>query len=229
MKLLHLTDFHANRRWYNWTLDHAEAYDLIAYTGDFVDAYGFEPLESQVRWIAAWAKLLPRPFIWTTGNHDLQTMIAPTACGEWLRRLPGAKAFGNHGHHDCLGHTFTRVKWRGVVPSLSDGDIVLSHAGPSGLATATTESGADGGSMDLSDALWAAPAPPWLMLSGHVPDPVRWIDRSAGAISINPGVNAGATAPNHVTIDTMTEKARLFRNGELADEADLSPLVARGL
>ena len=36
MRLLHVSDFHANRHWFNWTLDHANDFDLIAYTGDFL-------------------------------------------------------------------------------------------------------------------------------------------------------------------------------------------------
>jgi hypothetical protein len=44
MKLLHVSDLPANHRWFIWTLDHAEEYHLIAYTGDFLDVYGAEPL-----------------------------------------------------------------------------------------------------------------------------------------------------------------------------------------
>ncbi len=51
MKLLHVTDFHSNRRWFKWVADHAEEYDLIVYSGDFLDIFGAESLGSQVRWI----------------------------------------------------------------------------------------------------------------------------------------------------------------------------------
>lgn len=37
MKLLQISDLHANRRWFQWVADHAEEYDLISCTGDFLD------------------------------------------------------------------------------------------------------------------------------------------------------------------------------------------------
>jgi predicted phosphodiesterase len=49
MKLLHICEFHANRRGFNWTLDHADEFDLIAHTGDFLDVHEAESLGENVR------------------------------------------------------------------------------------------------------------------------------------------------------------------------------------
>ena len=220
-KLLHVSDFHANQRWFNWTLDHAEEYDLIAYTGDFLDLYGPESVGTQVRWITAWAELLTTPFLWCPGNNDVETSVAPAAHGRWLARLPGAKAYGDSGHLECRGLSFVRVNWRGAVPQLRGGDIILAHAPPAGRDTATTKDGPDRGNLDLADALWSATASPWLVLSGHIHNPARWRDRCGGTISLNPGVTMGTRVPNHIVIDTAVRKATWFRDGELADVANL--------
>jgi uncharacterized protein len=222
VKLLHVTDFHANRRWFHWVADHAADYDLIAYTGDFLDIFGAESLGAQVRWTTAWARSMPHPLIWCPGNHDAETEARPVSSGRWLDALPGAKAIGESGRLDLMGHSFVQVGWHGTIPSLRTGDIVLAHAPPAGCFTSTSKgSGADNGEIDLADALTCATAVPWLVLSGHVHNPARWKDRCGGAITLNPGVTEGAKVPNHIAVDTATQRARWFRNGELADVADL--------
>ena len=186
-KLLHVADLHSNRRWFNWVQDHAEAYDLIADTGDFLDNFGMESLATQVRWIAAWARALPRPLLWCPGNQDVMSAEAPVSYGRWMAALPGAKSFSQSGHAELLGDSFVRVGWMGDVPKLRAGDIVVAHAPPFGYFTATSkEGGADNGDIDLADALRSAAAPPWLVLSGHVHNPARWKDRCGGTITLNP-------------------------------------------
>ena len=84
MKLLHVTDLHANKRWYQWVADHADEHDLVAHTGDFLDAFGAESLGSQVRWITAWARSLRRPLLLCQGNHDTESTAAPVSSGKWM-------------------------------------------------------------------------------------------------------------------------------------------------
>lgn len=222
MKLLHVTDFHANRRWFNWVSDHAAEYDLVVYTGDFLNIFSAQSLASQVKWITDWALSLPRPLLFCPGNHDVETETAPVSSGRWLEAFPGAKAFSQSGHAEMLGQSFMRVNWRGAIPALQSGDTVLAHAPPTGCSTATTKgSGVDNGDLDLADALQSAAAPPWLVLSGHVHNPARWRGRCGSTITLNPGMNVGGLVPNHIAIDTITCKARLFMDGELDDVADL--------
>jgi len=223
MRLLHVTDFHANRRWFKWVADHAGDHDLIAYTGDFLDNFGAESLGAQIKWITAWARALSRPLLSCPGNQDVESEAAPVASGRWMTALPGAKDFSQSGHVERLGHTFVRVGWMEPTPELRRGDIVLSHAPPAGCFTATTKgSGADNGDINLADALRSAAAsPPWLVLSGHVHNPVRWKDRCGGTVTLNPGVGTNLAIPNYISIDTTRGKANWFIDEELADEAEL--------
>jgi Icc-related predicted phosphoesterase len=221
-KLLHISDLHAHRPWFNWVADHADEYDLVAYTGDFLDIFGPESLATQVRWINAWSRALPRPLLWCQGNHDVESTAAPVSSGRWMAALPGAKAFSASGQVERMGQSFVSVDWRGATPRLRAGDIVLAHAPPAGCFTATTKGGgADSGDIDLADALRSAAAAPWLVLSGHIHAPARWKDRCGSTITLNPGMGANAAVPNYITVDTATRRARWFRDGELADVADL--------
>jgi Icc-related predicted phosphoesterase len=222
MRLIHCTDFHANRRWFKWVADHAEEYDLVVFSGDLLDFQGAESLATQVRWVTAWARSLPRPFLWCQGNHDTEIRDAPVCSGRWMTSLPGAKAFSQSDHAEVLGQSFVRVPWRGAIPQLRAGDVVLAHAPPAGCDTARGKGGGmDAGDMDLGDALRSAMAAPWMVLSGHAHAPTRWKDRCGDTYSLNPGVGANPSMPNFISIDTVTRKARWFKDGELADIATL--------
>jgi predicted phosphodiesterase len=98
MRLLHVTDFHANRCWFSWVADHAEDHDLILFSGDFLDNFGAESLATQVRWTTAWARVLPCAFLSCTGNQDVESAAAPVASGRWMAALPDGKAFSQSGH-----------------------------------------------------------------------------------------------------------------------------------
>ena len=71
----------------------------------------------------------------------------------------------------------------------------------------------DAGDMDLGDAIRSAAAAPWLVLSGHIHSPARWVDRCGDAFTLNPGVGTNPAVPNFVTVDTATRKARWFKDG----------------
>ena len=216
MRLLHITDLHANRRWFQWVADYADEYDMIAFTGDALDIFGPESLSSQVRWIKAWARALPRPFVWCEGNHDVDSKEPPVSSGRWMTALPGVKVFSQSGHAELLGQSFVRVDWRGAVPQLRGGDIILAHAPPAGCFTASSKGG-DVGDLDLADALRLAAAAPWIVISGHCHNPEKHKDRCGGTFTLNPGLGSNPSVPNYWTLDTTTRKARWFRDGELAD------------
>jgi Icc-related predicted phosphoesterase len=218
VRLLHVSDLHANRRWFRWVTDHSEEYDLVAFTGDALDFLGSESLATQVRWITAWARALPRPILFCEGNHDVDSREAPVSSGRWMNALPGAKDFSQSGHAEVLGQAFVRVDWRGTIPQIRAGDVVLAHAPPAGCDTARSKGGGmDAGDMDLGDVLRSAEAGPWLVLSGHCHSPERWVDRCGSTFSLNPGVRRNSAVPNYTSIDTARRKARWFVDGELAD------------
>ena len=178
MKLLHVTDLHANRRWFKWVADYAEKYDVVAYTGDFFNIFCDESLGPQVRWITDWANALPRPLLWCSGNHDVESSVAPVLSGRWMAALPGARVFSKSGHAEVMELAFAQVGWRGTIPQRRADSIVLAHAPPAGSFAATAKGGGmDAGDMNLGDALRSSSSPPWLVLCGHIHHPARWVDR----------------------------------------------------
>ncbi len=178
MKFLHVTDLHARRSWFDWVAEHADEHDLVIMTGDLLDMFSGEGVGTQVRWITAWARSLPRKIIWCPGNHDVEQAEPPVSYGRWMTALPGAKEFSVSGHRELLGFTFVRVGWRQSIPALRGGDIILAHAPPAGSFPATTKiGGVDNGDIDLADAIRSAAASPWLVFSGHVHAPNKWVDR----------------------------------------------------
>ena len=223
MKFLHVTDLHARRSWFNWVTEHAEEHDAVICTGDFLDMFGAESMGTQVRWITAWARSLPRPLLWCAGNHDVEHAEPPVRYGRWMTALPGAKDYSMSGHRTLLGFNFVRVGWEQPTPALRGGDLILAHAPPSGTFPAMTAgSGTDRGNQNLADAIRSSASPPWVVLSGHVHH-ARWKDRLGKTFILNPGMIPGARVPNHITIDTAVGKAAYFRHGDLVDVVDLRP------
>jgi len=154
----------------------------------------------------------------------VESKDAPVSSGRWLERLPGAKKFSASGHLELMGHSFVRINWRDPIPQLRGGDIIVSHAGPAGSFTTTSKNGGmDTGCIDLADAIRSVEAPPWLNLHGHTHTRDRWVDRMAGVVCLNPGMNPDVRAkvPNYITIDTAIRKARWFRDGELIGAVSL--------
>jgi Icc-related predicted phosphoesterase len=218
MRLLFTADTHFHKNWYEWLGCIASRYDVIAHGGDFLDMHGAESLSTQVRWVTDWARSLPCPLVFSSGNHDVESKESPVSAGRWLERLPGAKKFSASGHLELMGQSFVRIGWHQEVPPLRGHDILTAHSPPYGTFTSTAKgSGTDSGDLELGDTLRSAVAAPWLVLSGHVHNPSRWVDRCGETFSLNPGMGINPEVPNYITVDTATKKARWFRDGELAD------------
>ena len=219
MKLLFTADTHFRKDWYEWLGCNAGRYDVIVHGGDFIDIFGAESLSTQVRWVTDWARSLPCPLVFSSGNHDVESKEPPVSAGRWLERLPGAKKFSASGHLELMGQSFVRINWRDPIPQLRGDDIFVLHSAPWGTFTSTSKgSGIDSGNLELADAVRSAVAAPWAILSGHVHSPKKWCDRIAGkTFCFNPGMDSHAKIPSFVEIVTTKRCARLFRNGELAD------------
>ena len=47
MRILHCTDFHGNRRWFDWLAARAAEYDLVCLTGDHIDPLVFQAMATR--------------------------------------------------------------------------------------------------------------------------------------------------------------------------------------
>jgi len=43
MKILHVTDLHFNKKWFEWILEVQDDYDVVCITGDFLDSDKDDP------------------------------------------------------------------------------------------------------------------------------------------------------------------------------------------
>ena len=51
MTILHVTDFHSNKRWFDWLLHRAPAHDLVVMSGDMLDLGTATPQRRQIEWV----------------------------------------------------------------------------------------------------------------------------------------------------------------------------------
>jgi predicted phosphodiesterase len=77
MRILHVTDFHFNKRWFDWLAAEAPDCDLICHTGDFLDVFANVPVPVQIRQVSRWLARVRRPMVFCSGNHDVLLRHAP--------------------------------------------------------------------------------------------------------------------------------------------------------
>lgn len=209
MRLLHVTDLHHNRRWFDWTAAHASDVDLVCITGDLLDLFPStdSSLSAQVRYVTDWANAFPGTLALCSGNHDWlpvgDALPDDQAEGKWVQNLR------RHGRVFVDGDDVPMARWRigcrpwiGAMPvvDLDDPMVLLTHAG---LAKSRVACGVDG---DLGDEelrpIAGRLAPESLVLSGHVHDPILWFDVYGECTCLNPGCGPrNAADPSRIVVD----------------------------
>jgi len=198
MRILHVTDFHFHKAFYGWLEEAAQGYDLVCFTGDFLERYAGVslPLLAQADWIEGWLKHFPSPLIGCLGDHD-RAIRGP---GGPISILRGGDSIS------VLDHNFLCWPWK-PCSDLPEGPlIVLSHEPPAGIFVAQSEEEGDIGDPQLSAEITRLPRGS-LILSGHNHEPRRWYLETRGTWCLNPGCNLDAIIPNHIAIDTTTRTA----------------------
>lgn len=201
MTILHVTDFHFNKRWYNWLFHHAPAHDLVVMSGDLLDQAAATPHERQIAWVSDWLGDFPRPIAVCSGNHDLEwnSTSGRWTPAYWLRRIGNPNVWTDG---QCLSLDGLSILNIGAttLPKGGTADVWVVHAPPAGTTVATRISGADAGDPDLGAAVGRYA--PRLILSGHVHQPMRWRDDRRGPLFLNPGYDPDAAFPNHILVQT---------------------------
>lgn len=211
MRILHLSDLHFRRHWFEWLAAHGPAFDAVCFTGDFLDLFATQriSLREQTRWVRDWLREFRGRLFACSGNHDwwdTDDVVDTDAHAGWLRKMAGPNiTVDGHGalcggiHFHC--HPYGA---RAALPATATGRwILLYHVPPALAATALGGSGGTrGGCTDLASALTIAGNPPWLVLSGHIHRPKSWRGRCGASWSLNPTFDEEASFPNHIVIDT---------------------------
>jgi predicted phosphodiesterase len=216
MRILHVTDFHFNKRWFDWLATKAPECDLVCHTGDFLDLFSKVPVPTQIRRVAKWLARVRSPLLFCSGNHDVEAEAGQA--GAWLRSQLSPFAWGDGTTMSRGGVTLVSSGWSTPCHLEGSVDVLLRHAPPGGCATAVSRvDGQDWGDFNLGEDLRIGLLPVGIVLSGHQHSPWKWHGRCGAAISFNPGLNAGAGVPNYILLDLAGRRmARWHEGGQLA-------------
>ena len=209
MTILHVSDFHFNKAWYNWLLDSAPPHDLLVMSGDMLDLSAPTPHRKQIAWVTDWCNDYTGALCLCSGNHDLEwdAETERWTPAYWLRDLVNPRVWSDGQHVTLDGLSLLNIGCT-TRPKGGIADIWVVHAPPTGIPVSTRTTGGDGGDRDLVPSVRRYR--PRLVLSGHVHNPVLWRHQDDSTLYLNPGRDAGAPNPNHILIRTEDQVCELF-------------------
>lgn len=222
MTILHVTDFHFNKRWFDWLLQRAPAHDIVAMSGDLLDLSAPTPQRRQIDWVSGWLSEFPRPITVCSGNHDLEwdSQSERWMPAYWLREIANPRLWSDGQRVELDGISFLNLGAT-TRPKGGRADVWIVHAPPSKTLVATRADGVDAGDRDLVAAV--SRDAPHLVLSGHVHTPRRWREHRDQTLFLNPGRNPAAAFPNHILVRTENLRAELAKApSEQRDEGERS-------
>jgi Icc-related predicted phosphoesterase len=210
MTILHVTDFHFNKRWFDWLLHRAPAHDLTVMSGDLLDLASPTPHRQQIAWVSDWLTRYPRPLSVASGNHDLEwhDRTERWMPAYWLRYIANPNVWVDGQCMKMSGASILNIGCT-TRPKGGEADIWVVHAGPTRKLVTARSTGGDGGDPDLNASVRRYV--PRLVLSGHVHDPVHWRHHDEATLFLNPGCVSEAGIPNHILVRTEDLSCRLFR------------------
>lgn len=197
MKIIHTTDLHFKKDWFNWIVEQQDSYDVFCITGDFLEDSKEETLLEQIEWVSNWMKSFKKPLFVCNGNHDIEELDNE----EWLDKIPNI-------YSDNSIKTINGVKF-GSVPYLApdffefdECDVILYHLPPAKTATAIhkTEQ-SDWGDIELYRILKSGMLKPKAILCGHMHYPTKSIDKIRDTFIYNTGVDKQKDIPNFHIIE----------------------------
>ncbi|NBK99233.1 MAG: metallophosphoesterase [Erysipelotrichia bacterium] len=196
MKILHCSDLHFYKPWYEWISQQQDAFDVLCLTGDFLDTAQKTPIEEQKTWVREWFKTIHKPLFICSGNHDYDEKDSL----EWLNKIPNV-------YGDGVIKTLDGIKF-GCIPYLAtDYDnfatchVLLSHLPPANTKTAIDrQKKKDWGDRDLARLLSHRLLQPKILLCGHVHEPIEIQDKMYECMIYNSGITGKANIPLHAIL-----------------------------
>lgn len=213
MTILHVTDFHFNKRWFDWLPDNAPLHDLLVMSGDMLNLSDAALHQKQIEWVSDWIRRYPGPMCVCSGNHDLEWNAEAELWtpAYWLRQLarPNVWIDGQRVALDGLSLLNISCTTR---PKGGKADIWVVHAPPTKTLVGTRTSGRDAGDPDLVNPVRRYA--PRVVLSGHVHDPLHWCEQQGSTLYLNPGRTPDAPFPNHILLQTEDMSCQLITSSK---------------
>ena len=192
MKILHTTDLHYNKHWFDWIATQQENFDVFCLSGDFLEPASAIPLSSQIEWVSKWMKNFEKPLFVCSGNHDIEEEEDE----EWLNKIPNI-------YSDNSIKTLNGIKF-GCVPYIGedflefcDCDILLYHIPPAKTDTSTDKKEEDWGDRELLRLLRNRLLAPKYLLCGHMHNPKKVMATLHNTTISNPGIDPKSKIPQH--------------------------------
>jgi len=199
MKILHTTDLHFNKHWFEWIANQQKKYDIFCITGDFLEDRKEENLLEQIDWITHWMKSFKKPLFICSGNHDIEELENE----DWFNNISNI-------YSDNTTKTIDDIKF-GCIPYIApefddfwNCDVILYHLPPANTKTSKhkdTEN--DWGDKQFARYLKNGLLKPKIVLSGHMHYPIATNDKIKTTMIYNPGVNKKSDIPNHLVIEVL--------------------------
>jgi hypothetical protein len=199
MTLLHVSDLRFNKTWFRWLSSAAPPHDVLVITGELLDVSARPEGGPQADWVASWLREHPRPVVLAGGgpagpwDGDLSLWWTD----RWLASLAGEHVTVPGGVTEEDGVTIYSHPSGAGAGRVAD--IWAVRTPPAGPGVAWHDTGHGGGDADLLYLIRRYG--PRLVLCGHVPSPLSWVDHFEGVLYLNPGVGDSPRVPNHILVD----------------------------
>ena len=196
MKILHTTDLHFNKHWFEWITNQQKDYDIFCITGDFLEPSKEETLKEQIEWVTEWMQRFKKPLFICSGNHDIEELENE----DWFNRIENV--YSDNTIKTIGGVTFGCIPY--IAPEFYEFDeceVILYHLPPAKTKTSIHKNEkSDWGDREFHRVLKNNIISPRIVLCGHMHHPIAITDKLNSTTIYNPGVDKKSSIPNHQTI-----------------------------
>lgn len=196
MKILHATDLHFVKSWYDYLLSIEKDYDVVCVTGDLVDGNDPKGIDYQIKQVVTMLYCFKKPLFVCSGNHDVGLPYDEY----WLEGVVGV--FGDNSIHNLNGITFgCATCLNPQYATFSNCDVLLSHYPPAYTKASCDIGGGDYGSEKLYNSIAKGIIAPKIILCGHIHRPRKNICRFKNSVIYNPGCDFKSKIPRINSIE----------------------------
>lgn len=197
MKILHTTDLHFNKQWFEWLENQQDIYDVFCITGDFLEDSKDETLLQQIEWITQWMQKFKKPLFICSGNHDIEELENEN----WFMKI--SNVYSDNSIKIINGIKIGSIPY--IAPEFYEFDhcdIILYHLPPAKTKTAIhNKTNADWGDKEFYRSIKNGVLSPKIVLCGHMHYPIDTTDRIRNTMIYNTGVDKKSDIPNHFCIE----------------------------
>lgn len=190
MKILHATDLHFVKPWYDYLLSIEKDYDVVCITSDLVDGNDPKGIDYQIKQVETMLQCFKKPLFVCSGNHDVGLAYDEY----WLEGVSGV--FGDNFVQTINGITFGCAACINTqYATLSNCEVLLSHYPPAYTKASCELGGGDYGLEKLYNAIAKGVIAPKIVLCGHVHKPKKNVCKFKNTTIYNPGCDFKSKIP----------------------------------